>query len=116
MNYSDLLKECHRVKLDVTEEHVSLIEKDTITHAKGTAFYQHRAGRIGASKCYAACRTDPALPLQSLIKTVCYPDISRFSSAATRHGCEHEDQAIKEYEKQMKSKFTYFPHSYELNT
>ena len=108
MNYSDLLKECHRVKLVVTEEHVSLIEKETITQSKGSAFYQHRAGRIGASKCYAACHTDPALPSQSLIKTVCYPDIFRFSSAATRHGCEHEDQAIQEYEKQMKLKHENF--------
>ena len=40
MNYSHLLKECHRVKLDVTEEHVSLVEKETITQAKGSAFYQ----------------------------------------------------------------------------
>ena len=97
MDYNDILKECHKVKLDVTEEHVNLIEKETITQAKGSAFYKHRAGRIGASKCHAACHTDPALPSQSLIKTLCYPDIFRFSSAATRHGCEHEGKAIQEY-------------------
>ncbi len=92
--YGDLLKECLNVKLDVTEEHVNLIEKGTITHTKESAFHQHRAGRIGASKCYAACHTNPALPSQSLIKTVCYPDIFCFSSAANRHGFEHEDKAI----------------------
>ncbi len=92
--HGDLLKNCLNVKLDVTEEHANLIEKETITHIKGNAFYQNRAGRIRASKCYAACHTDPVLPSQSLINTVCYPDIFRFSSAATRHGYEHEDKAI----------------------
>ncbi len=86
--------ECLNVKLDITEEHANLIEKEIITHTKGSAFYQHRAGRIGASKCYAAHHTDPALPSLSLIKTVCYPDIFCFNSAATRHGYEHEDKAI----------------------
>ena len=88
-----------------------MIEKETIYQAKSSAFYHHRAGRIGASQWHAACHTDPAQPSQSLIKTICYPDVFNFSSAATRHGCKHEELAtvaIAEYEKQMKAKHNNF--------
>ena len=70
--------------------------------AKGSAFFRHRAGRGGASKCLAASHTDPSQPSQSLVKAICYPDIFRFSTAATRCGCKHEDIAIAEYEKTMR--------------
>ena len=70
--------------------------------AKGSAFFRHRAGRVGASKCRAASHTDPSQPSQSLVKAICYPDIFRFSTAATRYGCKHEDIAIAEYEKTMR--------------
>ena len=103
-----LLKECQKVEISVTNEQIKIIEKDTITQAKGGSFYQHRAGRIGASKCHAVCNSDPTQPLQSLIKTICYTDVFNFSTAATRYGCKHEDVAIAEYEKQMKLKYENF--------
>ena len=71
-----------------------MIEKETINQAKSSAFYHHRARRIGASQWHAACHTDPAQPSQSLIKTICYPDVFNFPSAATRHGCKHEELAM----------------------
>ena len=108
LNYIDLLKECKKVEISLTDEQIKIIEKDTITQAKGGSFYQHRAGRIGASKCHAVCNSDPAQPSQSLIKTICYPDVFNFSTAATRYGCKHEDVAIAEYEKQMKLKHENF--------
>ena len=81
-----------------------MIEKETMNQAKGKAFYRHRAGRIGASRSKAASHSDPSQPSQSLIKTICYPDIFKFSSAATRRGCKHEPLAIKKYENEMKLK------------
>ena len=42
------------------------------------------------SKMKTACCTDPPLPAQSLIKSVCYPESYKFSSRATGWGCEHE--------------------------
>ena len=48
------------------------------------------------------CYTDPSQPSQSLIKSICYPSIFRFSTAATKHGCKHEALAIAAYEKTMK--------------
>ena len=88
-----------------------MIDKENINQAKSSAFYHHRAGRIGASQWHAACHTDPAQPSQSLIKTICYRDVLNFPSAATRHGCKHEELAtvaIAEYEKQMKAKHNNF--------
>ena len=32
-----------------------------------------------------------------LIKAICYPDLFRFTSAAAKHGCEHESTAINAY-------------------
>ena len=108
LNYTDLLKECKEVEISLTDEQIKIIEKETITQAKGGSFYQHRAGRTRASKCHAVCNSDPAQPSQSLIKAICYPDVFNFSTAATRYGCKHEDVAISEYEKQMKLKYENF--------
>ena len=100
--YTELLKECYKVDLELTDEQINTIERDTIDQAKGGAFFRHRAGRIGASKCRAASHTDLSQPSQSLIKAICYPNIFRFSTAATKHGCKHEAQAIAAYEETMK--------------
>ena len=104
LNYTELLEQYHKVEISLTNGQIEMIEKETINQAKGSAFYHHRAGQIGASQCHAACHTDPAQPSQSLIKTICYPDVFNFSTAAARHGCKHEELAIAEYEKQMKTK------------
>ena len=102
LSYTDLLKECHKVEVKLCDEDIQEIERETVDQARGSAFFRHRAGRIGASKCRAASHTDPSQPFQSLIKAICYPNIFRLSTAATKHGCKHEDSAIKEYEKEMK--------------
>ena len=101
-NYAEILKECHKVELNISNTEIRLIERETVTQAKGSAFFRHRAGRIGASKSRAACHTDPAQPSQSLIKSICYPELFKFSTAATSHGCKHEDATILQYEEEMK--------------
>ena len=55
-----------------------------------------------------ASHTNPALPSQSLIKSICYPDVFKFSTPATEHGCKHESEAIIAFEKQMKAEHTNF--------
>ena len=102
LSCTDLLKECNKVQLNLSDEDIKSIERETVDQAKGSAFFRHRAGRVGASKCRAASHTDPSQPSQSLVKAICYPDIFRFSTAATRYGCKHEDIAITEYEKIMR--------------
>ncbi|CAH3121722.1 unnamed protein product, partial [Porites lobata] len=81
--YHDLLKACEKISPKITDEEVRLIEEDTRSQSKGSSFYRHRAGRIGASISKAACHTNPAQPSQSLIKTICYPNIFTFSTEAT---------------------------------
>ena len=81
--YHDLLKACEKNSPKITDEEVRLIEEDTRSQSKGSSFYRHRAGRIGASISKAACHTNPAQPSQSLIKTICYPNIFTFSTEAT---------------------------------
>ena len=45
----------------------------------------------------AACCTDPANPSVALIKQVCYPREHKFTTSATKWGCDHEDAARKTY-------------------
>ena len=62
--------------MKITTEQITQAESDTITQAKGTNFFKHRIGRIGASQCKAACNHDPALPSQTLIQSVCYLELN----------------------------------------
>ena len=57
--YPELVKECYKVDLNLSDEDIQSIEKETVDQASGSAFFRHRAGRIGASKCRAASHTDP---------------------------------------------------------
>ena len=47
------------------------------------------------------CHTDVALPSQSLIKGICYPESYQFSSKATDWGCQHKKVARNLYETSM---------------
>ena len=102
--YHELLKACTDISINISERDIKLIEKDTRKQSKGASFYHHRAGRIGASVSKLACHTNPAQPSQSLIKTICYPNLFKFSTAATEHGCKHEDQATETFENFMRKK------------
>ena len=108
MNYANLLQECQKIQLRISDAEIQLIERETLNQARESSFYGHRAGRFGASQSKAASHTDPSQPSQSLIKAICYLNVFKFSTAATRHGCKHEPLAIKEYEKQMKSEHENF--------
>ena len=109
MNYANLLRECQKIRRRISDSEIELVERETLNQARESSFYWHRAGRIGASQSKAASHTDPFQPSQSLIKAICYPNVFKFSTAATMHGCKHELLAIKEYKKQMKSEHKKFP-------
>ena len=108
MEYHDLLEACSNVNIEITAEEKKIIEEDTRSQSQSSSFYRHRAGRVGASISKAASHTNPSQPSQSLIKTICYPNIFKFSNTATEHGCKHESIAIEAYEKVMKEKHTNF--------
>ena len=97
LKYPELLKKCLNVKIDLSNEDISQVEQDTRSQAKGSGFFRHRAGRIGASVCGAVFHSNLAQPPQSLIKTICFPNLFKVNTKAVRHGCQHEDDAIKAY-------------------
>ena len=74
--YPDLLTVCQGIDIKITTEQITQAESDTITQAKGTNFFKHRIGRIGASQCKVECNHDPALPSQTLIQSVCYTELN----------------------------------------
>ena len=106
--YDELIKACYEVNISVTDQEIDIIEKDAINQAKGSGFFRYRAGLIGASISKAVSHTDPALPSQSLIKTIYYPELLNFSTAATENGCQHEESAILAFEKVMKTQHRNF--------
>ena len=67
LTYPELLSVCNKTEIEISKEQITQVETDTITQAKGNNFFKHRAKRIGASQCKAACHSNPALPSQSLI-------------------------------------------------
>ena len=77
LSYNELIKLCQSTNIDITEEQIAQVQKDTISQASGTNFFKHRAGRIGASQSKAAAHSDPALPSQSLIQRICYPALHK---------------------------------------
>ena len=77
LTYPVVLKVCQEIDIKITTEQITQVERDTITYAEGTNFFKHRAGRIGASQCKTACNSDPALPSQTLIQSVCYQELNK---------------------------------------
>ena len=92
----------------MTSEQICEIEKHTRAQHGCDLWFKHRAGRITASKMKAACHTDPASPSVSLIKQICYPKQSSFSTSATKWGCDHEDMARQLYCNEMQKQHTEF--------
>ena len=57
--------------------------------------FKHRAGHIGASLSWAVAHTNPAMPSQSLIKSISYPDLFKVTTEAISHGHKNESTALK---------------------
>ena len=89
-NYAELIELYGKVEILVTKEQQTVVEKITPMQVDSKNWFQFRAGRITASKAYGVCHTDRALPSQSLIKSICYPESYKFSTSATSWGCIHE--------------------------
>ena len=97
LNYLELLSIATNYQITVTEQQTAHVESKTRLQANSRLWFQMRAGRITASHFKSACRTNPAQPSISLIMAVCHPEMSKFKTAATNWGCEHEKVAISRY-------------------
>ncbi|XP_035685431.1 uncharacterized protein LOC118422035 [Branchiostoma floridae] len=105
LSHNDLTKKCEEEasRLAFSTEQVAALEKTTRLQSKSNTWFEYRAGRITASNFRAAVSTNPVSPSVSLIKRICYPEAYKFSTAATRWGCQHESTAINSY-KEMQVK------------
>ena len=92
----------------ISGDQASLVEENTREQANSRIWYQQRSGRVTASKLKSIIATNPLKPSHSLIKTICYPDLYSFKSAACKYGVEHEDIARKEYAQRMSKLHTDF--------
>ena len=106
--YTELLRKCNEVQLNYSDEQIKLVEENTQTQSKGAGFFKHRAGRIEASISSAVFHANLSQPSQNLVKTICYPSLYKINTKAMRHGCKHEDAAIKAYETVMKKSHVNF--------
>ena len=57
----------------------------------------YRDGRITASKFYSATHTNQQRPSVSLLRSICYPETTKFVSVQTEWGCSHEKTALEAY-------------------
>ena len=108
MNYSDLLRHCENIDVSVTENQVRVAENQTRDQSENKLWFDVKSGRIGASKIKSACSTNPSLPSQSLIKSICYPELTKFTNDATSWGCSHEKTARDFYNSVMNKQHTDF--------
>ena len=106
LSYNELFKLCQSTSIDITKEKIDQVQKDTISQSSRANFFKRRAGRIGASQSKAAAHSDPALPSQSLIQRICYPELHKVNTKVVRHGCKHEASAISAFEESMKKTHT----------
>ena len=104
--YPELLYKCDEVydNLFITADQAELVERHTRKQTSSRVWFQQRAGCVTASKLKNVPSTNISQPSTSLIKSICYPDKQRFTSAACSYGCKHEDAARNEYMYEMKKK------------
>ncbi|XP_069139431.1 uncharacterized protein [Argopecten irradians] len=105
-----LIKHCEKVmqEMKITTEEVRNVEELTREQAKSREWFRFRTGRVTASKMRNVCRASLENPSQSLVKSICYPDVYRFTSQATKWGCKHEKDALEAYIQQMKDEHENF--------
>ena len=104
LGYHELLEIAGNTEVNITANQGRAAEAGTRNQANSRLWFRMRCGRITASKFKSACHTDPASPSVSLIMAICYPEACRFSTSATRWGCQHEKVALERYTSQSQHK------------
>lgn len=118
MSLAELQSVAETVDVSVSKNDAEAIEVATSGQHENKLWYQYRAGRITASKMKEACCTSLSKPSASLLKTICYPQQSKFKSAATQWGIKQESAAVKKYKQSMlsHSEFTVKQCGFVMNT
>lgn len=87
MTYKELLDKSEKVFEDlfITDAQCELVEQQTKGQASSKMWYTYRCGRITASKFGAVIKSNDNQPPKSLVKAICYPESTKFTTAATRY-------------------------------
>ena len=95
LSYDMLLQECDLAftKLTLNQGRARNIELSTRGQALHKDWFRYRTGRVTASRLKSPVHTDPTKTSISLIKAICYPESTRFSTKAKSWGCKHEKTA-----------------------
>ena len=70
------------------------LEEITRSQVKSKLWMKYQSGRITASQLYQVVHTNPHTPSLSLLCAVCYPATVKFTTKATKYGCEHEKMQL----------------------
>ena len=108
LTYSELLLVCDSVTINITNDMAKAVREETVKQTESKLWFKFRAGRITASRMKQACHTDPAMPSQSLVKAICYPEAYKICTQATQWGCQHETFALEQYTSSQSSKHQVF--------
>lgn len=115
LSYFELLKLSNETVLTITDEQIKAVEMKTRDQSNSRLWFRMRAGRITASKFKAVCCTDLSSPSLSLILSICHPNTMRFRTAATSWGCQHEKDALEQYQKtSLHDEVNVYPSGYIL--
>ena len=68
----------------VTKDQFLSLEAITRNQSLNKTWFSHRTGRITAFTFKSAAVINVAMPSQSLIKRLCYPEAHKFTTASTR--------------------------------
>lgn len=99
-----IIEHCNNIysKIKVTSEQAINCVLDTKDQYLSKLWFRLRCGRITASKMKSVCKTKVDSPSKSVINDICY--LNKFSSQATKWGCDHEKEAKQTYLKLLISK------------
>ena len=101
-NYTELLTLAENYPQEkVTPAMVDHLDQITCNQSKSKQWFWYKTGRITTSRFKQVLHTDPHQPSLSLLNSICYPEIHKFSTQSTSWGCEHEKDALLAYKTEI---------------
>lgn len=82
---------------EVTENDISIIEKTTRGQAANANWFKFKKGRISGSNIGDVMKMRTLTSNITVLKKICYPNSTNFSTAATRYCYSCEKDAIRAY-------------------
>lgn len=80
MPYNELLKICQSTNIQMTNQQIYHEQKDTIAKSSGQTFLSIGQAGLVPHRKKAAAHSDQALPSQSLIQRIFYPELHKINT------------------------------------